>query len=111
MWQSRYEKVFPGLKKEDVWSAWADVNNWNQWDKDTEFAKITEPFQAGSKFVLKPKGGPKVNIQILKTEPLKGFTDMTKFPLAKMYDVHEIEETPEGLKLVSIIRIEGPLSW
>jgi hypothetical protein len=111
MWNAKYEKVFKGLTKESVWSAWADVNNWSQWDGDIEYAKINVPFEVGNKFVLKPKGGPKVSIQLVTVAPLSGFTDVTKFPFAKMYDTHEIEETPDGLKLKSQIRVEGPLGW
>jgi len=61
--------------------------------------------------VLKPKGGPKVNIRFLRAEALKGYTDLTPFPLARMYGIHDMEETQDGLRLRITIRIEGPLSW
>lgn len=111
MWQSKYEKIYTGLTKESVWSAWSDVNNWPKWDTDTEFTKITGPFKPGTQFLLKPKGGPKVTITLTEVNQNAGFTDVTRFPLAKMYDTHEMEETPNGLKIRSIIRVEGPLSW
>jgi len=111
MWQAKYEKNFPGLKKEEVWATWIDVNNWNKWDEDTEFAKISGPFEVGTNFILKPKGGPNISIELTEVTPFVSFTDVTKFPLAKMYDVHEIEETQDGLKLKSTVRIEGLLSW
>jgi hypothetical protein len=111
MWQSTYEKTFPGLKKETIWSLWTDVNNWSRWDADIEYAIMTDSFKRGASFILKPKGGPKVNLHILSSLPLKSFTDLTRFPLAKMYGTHEMEETPKGLKIKNTIRIEGPLSW
>src|SRR5580704_18879059 len=111
MWQTTHEKTFPGLKKEAVWALWADVNGWHRWDPDIEFAKMTGPFRAGANFVLRPKGGPNVKIGILRTDPHKGYTDVTKFPLAKMYGIHDLEETAGGLKLTITIRVEGPLAW
>ena len=111
VWQTKYEKFFPGLKKEAVWAAWVDVDNWQKWDEDTEFAKISGPFEAGTDFTLKPAGGPNISIQITEVTPFASFTDVTRFPLAKMYDTHEIEETQDGLKLKSIIKMEGPLGW
>jgi hypothetical protein len=111
MWQAKYEKAFPGLAKESVWAAWSDVAGWPRWDVELESTKIDGPFQAGTKFVLRPKGGPNVAIELISVEPLAAFTDVSRFPLARMYDVHEMRETPEGLKITSIIRVEGPLAW
>lgn len=111
MWQASYEKTFAGVQKEDIWAAWSDIPNWNQWDVDLEYTKLTEPFSQGARFILKPKGGPKVDIEITRMEPLVGFTDVAKFPLAKMYDIHDLEDTPQGLKIKSTIRVEGPLAW
>jgi hypothetical protein len=114
MWQAKYEKTYPGLRKEAVWAAWAawaDVNSWPKWDSDTEFTQISGPFEPGTQFVLKPKGGPKVSIQLAEVKVLSGFTDVTRFPLAKMYGTHEMEEIPGGLKIRTAIRVEGPLSW
>lgn len=110
MWQSHYEKTFSGPTKDRIWKAWCDIDNWHQWDEDIEYVKVTEPFAEGSHFVLKPKGGPKVTIRLTKVESERGFTGVAKFPLARICDIHEMEETPHGLKLTSIIRVEGPLA-
>ena len=111
MWESKYEKTYKGLKKEGVWAAWADVNSWPRWDSDTEFTQMTGLFEPGTQFILKPKGGPKVSIWLTEVKVLHSFTDVTRFPMAKMYDTHEMEETAEGLKIRSIIRVQGPLGW
>ncbi|MFD1878903.1 hypothetical protein ACFSF3_19080 [Vibrio chagasii] len=39
------------------------------------------------------------------------FTDLTKFPLARMYDSHELVEHGNQLEIRSTLKIEGPLSW
>ena len=90
---------------------WQDVNQWHQWDTDIEYAQLGQPFTAGSQFLLKPKAGPKVKIVLVKVEPEKAFTDLTRFPLAKMYGIHEMSETNDGLEVTHTVRIEGPLSF
>jgi hypothetical protein len=111
MWESTYSKTFADVTKESVWALWADVNHWHEWDHDIEWARMSDAFAEGSRFELKPKGGPRVPIRFSRVEALRGYTDLTKFPLAAMYGIHDMEETPDGLKLTVTIRIEGPLSW
>jgi hypothetical protein len=111
MWQATHEVIVPGLSREAVWAAWQDVNGWHRWDTDIEFARLDGPFQAGASFILKPKGGPNVTIQLLRAAPFVGYTDLATFPFARMYGVHDMTETARGLKLTITIRIEGPLAW
>lgn len=39
------------------------------------------------------------------------FTDCTQFLGAKMFDTHIAEETKEGLKITSILKVQGFLSF
>ena len=39
------------------------------------------------------------------------FLDVTKFPLAKMYDEHSFDETPQGLKITNTITVKGILGF
>jgi hypothetical protein len=68
-------------------------------------------FEKGSRFILKPKGGPKVKIELMEATPNRSFTDFTKFPLTKMYGTHLFEETSEGLKITTTMKVEGLLSF
>jgi hypothetical protein len=111
MWQVQYWKVFPSLQGGAVWTVWRDVDHWHEWDADIEYATLSGPFAVGSELVLKPKGGPKVRIRLSEVMPGSSFTDVTRFPLARMIDVHELQDTPQGLKLKNSIRMEGPLAW
>jgi len=110
-WQREYTTVVPGLTREEVWNVWADVNNWHLWDTDLDYAKLDGPFAAGSQFTLKPKGGPRVRIDFDRVEPLSAYVDLTHFPLARMWGIHEMRATEHGLALRCCIRIEGPLSF
>ena len=111
MWQSTHTAVVPGLDKYAVWRAWEDVNHWHHWDRDIDSAELHGAFVANACFTLHPKGGPSVKIQLVRAEPLVGYTDCTRFPLARMYGIHDMLETPEGLRLTTTIRVEGPLAW
>ena len=111
MWIKSYSKLFKHLKKEDVWKAWADVNNRHKWDSDTEYAKLEQPFDVGSCFIMKPKDFGIVKMILTEVEHLVKFTDCTKFFGATLYGTHEMHEQDEGLCLTTTIRITGPLRF
>ena len=111
MWKRSFSKVYSGVKKEDVWRVWTDVNNWPQWHGDLDYCKMEGPFTVGNHFMLKPKGMMAVKILISDIQEGKAFTDCTAFPLAKMFDTHTMEETPEGLRLSNTLIVTGLLKW
>lgn len=111
MWSKTYSKKVHGLKAEQVWKVWTDLNQWHTWQSDIEYAKLEGEFKVGNTFLLKPKGGPKVNIEIIKVEPNRQFTDLTRFPGAKMYGSHEFVIHGDGLEIKMTMSIEGPLSF
>lgn len=111
MWVRTYSKVYSGIKKEDVWRVWLDVNNWAKWHGDLDYCKMEGPFVVGNYFMLKPKGAPAVKIELVEIEEGKKFKDCTKFLGAKMYDTHEMEETKDGLRLTNTLVVTGPLKF
>ena len=111
MWQASHSVTLPEGDRNSVWAAWKDVNHWNVWDTDLEYATLDGKFEQGQTFILKPRGGPRVKIAILRAKENVGYTDLCTFPLARMYGIHDMEETAEGLRLTITIRIEGPLAW
>lgn len=111
MWSKSYSRVVEGLSASQVWGVWTDVNQWHTWQDDIEYAMLDGEFKKGSLFRFKPKGGPDIKIEITEVEPNALFVDLTRFPLARMYDTHELIEHDNGLEIRSTIRIEGPLSF
>ena len=111
MWTKSYSTLTKEATKEQMWQLFADVNNWHNWDDGIEYAKMEGKFEQGNYFLLKPKGGPKVKIQLIETIENKRFVDYTKFPLAKMYGEHDLEETPEGLKITTTMKVKGLLAF
>jgi uncharacterized protein YndB with AHSA1/START domain len=111
MWSKTYCKKVQGLKAEQVWKVWTDLNHWHTWQSDIEYAKLEGEFKVGNTFLLKPRGGPKVNIEIIKVEKNKQFTDLTRFPGARMYGSHEFVIHGDELEIKTTMSIEGPLSF
>lgn len=111
MWTKSHTLETKEATKEQLWKLFADVNNWHIWDEGIESAKMEGKFEKGNHFLLKPKNGPKVKIELIETIENKKFVDFTKFPLAKMYGEHTFEETPNGLRITTTMRVEGLLAF
>jgi hypothetical protein len=107
MWTKSHTLVTTEVTKEQMWKLFADVNNWHTWDTSIEYARIQGNFEKGNHFLLKPKKGPKIKIQLVETIENKKFVDLTNFPMAKMYGEHTFEETPQGLKITTTMKVEG----
>lgn len=111
MWKKTYSEKVSGVTAEQVWRVWADVDRWHTWQSDTEYAKLAGPFEAGTYFLLKPKGGPRVTIDLVDVRPNEGFKDQTRFPLAKMVGEHEFIRHDDGLEIKTTVSVRGPLSF
>jgi hypothetical protein len=111
MWSETYSKKVKGLKAEQVWKIWTDVNQWHTWQGDIEYAKLEGEFKVGNTFLLKPKGGPRVSIEIIKAEQNRQFIDLTRFPGAKMYGSHEFVTHGDELEIKTTMSIDGLLSF
>ena len=111
MWTKSYSVITKEATADQLWKLFSNVNQWHIWDTGIEYAKMDGAFEKGNHFILKPKGGPKVKIELIETTANKSCTDFTKFPLAKMYGTHLFEDTLEGLKITTTMKVEGLLSF
>lgn len=111
MWIRTYSKIIKGVKQEDIWRIWTDINNWPTWHDDLDYCKLEGAFVVGQHFFLKPKGVRPVKILITEINEGHSFTDCTSFLGAKMYDTHAIVNTPKGLELTNTLVVTGPLKW
>lgn len=111
MWTKTHSIVTKKATKEQMWKLFENVNEWPTWDKEIEETKLEGKFEAGNQFTLKPKGGPKLTVKLIETIRNSKFTDVTSFPLAKLYDEHIFEETPEGLRVTNKLTMKGFLSF
>ncbi|MFC3363023.1 hypothetical protein ACFOG5_07550 [Pedobacter fastidiosus] len=99
------------ITKKQIWNLMSNVDQWKNWDTSVEKSELKGNFETGSTFLFKPKGGPNVNIKLIKVLPYAYFKDETVFPLAKMNGEHWYEETPDGLKITVTMTMRGALSF
>ncbi|MCP2027227.1 cobalamin biosynthesis Co2+ chelatase CbiK [Flavobacterium sp. HSC-32F16] len=111
MWTKSYSVITTEITKEQIWKLTTDINNWKKWDDTVEDSQLLGELRVGNYFLLKPKGGPKVKIKLVEVIENKKFTDLTVFPLAKMYGEHTYEDTSDGLKISVTITVKGILSF
>lgn len=111
MWTKSYSKTVENLDGSRVWRIWTDVNQWHTWQDDIEYAELDGKFKTGNVIRFKPKGGPALKIELTEVKPGSVFVDLTRFPMARMYDSHELIDHGGKLELKSTIRIQGPLSF
>lgn len=111
MWSKTYSKKVMGVSAQDVWKVWTDVNQWHTWKPGCEYAKLEGDFNVGNTFRLKPKNGPEVSIELVEVEPGRQFTDLTRFPGARMYGSHEFLVSGDALEIRTTMRVEGFLSF
>lgn len=110
MWEKSYSKIYKDVNKEQIWQIWADVNNYPKWHDDLDYCKLDGEFAVGNYFMLKPKGVRPFKVIITELIKNQKFVDCTHFCGAKMFDIHELEETPEGLCISNTIKVTGILS-
>jgi hypothetical protein len=108
MWQHRFEKSTQ-LKPNQIWPILADVANWAKVDHNIDFIKVEGTPRAGTKFVLKPKGGPKLKFTIGDFVPPTTYSDICKMPFATMKTLHTLIPGEKTTIRVDIL-ISGPLS-
>jgi len=111
MWTSTYSKVIKNVKKEAIWQRWSDVNSWHEWIPNIESCQLEKPFASGSRFTLKPKGSPAVTVELLNVKRDQTFTGCTRFFGATMYDIHEMHQDPQGIRLTVTLKVTGPLGF
>jgi hypothetical protein len=111
MIQKTISIVTTELSQAQIWKLMSDVDEWKTWDESVEDSKLRGEFATGSEFMLKPKGGPRINIKLVDVKPGRYFRDQTSFPLAKMFGEHWYEPTQDGLRLTVTMTLEGPLSF
>jgi hypothetical protein len=99
------------ISQDQIWRLMTDINRWKDWDDTLEKSEIQGEFKEGNYFMIRPKGGPNVKIQLVEVKAKSYFKDFTKFPLAKMYGEHFYDVTPEGLKITITMSISGILGF
>lgn len=111
MWSRTHSRKVKGMAAARLWDVWVDVNQWHLWQDDMEYARLGGPFAVGSSFQMRPKGGPEVKITLNRVEPQRCFEDVTRFPGARMFGLHEFVPHGDEIEIRITMRVEGPLGF
>lgn len=111
MWT--HESVFrTDLPPEQLWAVLADVARWPEIDVNIARLEITDVPGPGARFMLQPRGGPRLRFTIEAFAPPHRYSDVCHLPGGRMTTVHELlPDAAGGTRIVVRIGITGPLRW
>lgn len=110
MWTAEVNRK-TSATKEQIWRLWADVPNWNVWDKEVETSELFGQFKTGTKGILKPADGPKTKFIMTECTKFKSFTDSSFLPFCKMNFIHTMTETKGGLEITHKVVMTGFMTF
>ena len=99
------------VSADKLFRAKTDICHWPEWDSELEATALDAPLAAGSPFMLKPKGGPKVSMRIEEVDAPRRFVDIALLPLAKMRTSTEFLPSGSGTRIRVVIEVFGPLAF
>lgn len=111
MFQEEKIITVQGASINELWDTHSDVANWAKWQKDIEWTKVEGEVRNGTKFTIKPKSGPKVDLEVVNFDKLTEFTDVSYLPMAKMYTTTTMKEVENGVEIKLTIVMKGLLTF
>ena len=97
---------------EQLFAAITNLRRWPEWDAELVFNEPDgTPLAPGSRFTLKPKGGPKVAMQVADLEDPRRFADVALLPLGRIRTTHEFTPTADGTQVRVSIETTGWLAF
>lgn len=110
MWKKEVSIETPA-SREQIWSLWSDVENWNKWDDEVLDSALEGRFESGVSGFLKPKKGPKLCFELISVEKLDSFTSRSRLPFTEIAFTHKISEGENSLIITHGIEIKGMLTF
>ena len=96
---------------EKLYGAIADISRWPDWDADIEATTHNGAASPGAPFTLKPRGGPKVAMEIVEATAPTRFVDLARLPLGRMRTSHFFTPDAAGTRVDVRIEVWGPLGF
>ncbi|WP_339492583.1 SRPBCC family protein [Pseudomonas sp. EA_15y_Pfl2_R67] len=94
-----------------VFRLYQDAAHWVDWDPEVTAASLPDGLKLGAKGWLKPRGGPKANIQIVEVTQGKSFSVQSRLPLCHMLFGHSLSASGEWTVATHWVEFSGPLSF
>lgn len=101
-----------GVPAEALYRTIVDIGRWPEWDTDIEGTSHDGNLQQGARFTLKPKGGPKVAMEIVTAVAPTTFIDLSRLPLGRMRTSHQFTTQADGNTRIDVkVEVFGPLAF
>ena len=111
MWKETKIIKIKGAIINELWNTHSDVSNWANWQENIEWTKVKGKIEKGTTFVIKPKGAPKVKLEIITFDKPSIFTDISYLPLAKMKTTTKMKTIGEEVEIILEIEMTGLLTF
>jgi len=109
MWRYEHSET-TSAAPERVWDRYADPALWPAWDLDVKRMTLEAPMAVGVRGRLTPKSGPTTSVVFTRVEPGRGFTNVSRLPLARLEVDHRITPEGDGSRFTHCVTITGPLA-
>lgn len=96
---------------ERIWEQMQAVSDWPRWDTGLAWAELPGAFATGAQGTVKFQSEGPRPFRLASVNAQRGFTALTRLPLAEVRHIHRQETSPMGTRLTHRIEISGPLSW
>jgi ligand-binding SRPBCC domain-containing protein len=101
---------FTTATAEQIWPYYADPTRWPEWDHALAKASLDGPLVVGTSGRIHPVKGPRVSFTMTEVTAHRSFSDVTRFPFARITFTHVIAPTDSGCQLTHRFQVTGPLA-
>lgn len=98
-------------KPEVIWELWSKIETWPIWDNGIVDGKVKGDFVTGTKGWLKPKGGPKVNFDLIEVRENKCFHNRLYLPFTQLDFIHTLEYEQKYTIVTHQVEMKGILTF
>jgi hypothetical protein len=94
---------------EAIWALWADVEHWDEWNRDIEHVELRGPFAIGSEIWMTPVGQETVRLRLAEVSEAELFVDVAAVGDIAVRTAHRIDRLlPGRVRVVYRMEITGP---
>ena len=99
--------VETAVRRDLVWQALADIDNWTAWDTSMQEIKLTGPFEVGGTVAMTPIGQDPIVSTIVEIVEGRSYADETSFGGVTLRFSHTLEDVADGTRIVHRLEITG----
>ena len=93
-----------------IWTIWADVSRWAEWDTELDSARLEGDFRLGATGKLTPKKGPQSKFVISQLVDGESYTFTTQLPFCKLHVARFLCRQDSGTSFTHEVSFDGLLS-